>query len=541
MKNWTVMTYLAGDNNLSEDMVTALRGMQAVGGNDYVNIAAFYDSGHPFTPSAYYSFTKDSREKRLSDCRVKEDISTRLDKAEAANDEAIIKFVEWCRTEYPAENYMLILSGHGDGFLGKVLLRDENPVGFVTMKQLKNLLTSVDGILNGKLAVLGFDSCVMNMLEVSYELRDAAKILISSEGLLPNSGWGYDRMLKNLVETNGAEPAEYYAKDFVKQFIRFHADYAVGGRSVDLSACDLTKIEPVVKGIGELAGLLREEFNALPKGFRENFNDDEKRADYTDFQLKTLVCEKLKKALLNAHWSSQTYLFDQAVDAGDFCANLRSECRQVREEMAVFDGKTLDKFAPERENGRVLFSKLEQIENACGKTLEALDEFVLKSSYTGSEYQFSQGVSFFFPWTMLGLMLVVERYKEMAFTTVTNKNWLSFLNRYLYETMREPRENGASAKTALAEEGKFNPESSKFNPESSKFNPESSKFNPESSKFNPESSKFNPESSKFNPESSKFNPESSKFNPFSSEGDLNGFLHVFSKTKNMPFAWTNPE
>jgi len=44
------MVYMAGDNNLSEDMVTGLRGMMSVAGKGNFNLVACYDSGYPPIP-----------------------------------------------------------------------------------------------------------------------------------------------------------------------------------------------------------------------------------------------------------------------------------------------------------------------------------------------------------------------------------------------------------------------------------------------------------------------------------------------------------
>ena len=43
-------------------------------------------------------------------------------------------------------------------------------------------------LLGKKLDVLGFDSCVMGMLEVGYQFNNVAKTLIASEGSVPSAG-----------------------------------------------------------------------------------------------------------------------------------------------------------------------------------------------------------------------------------------------------------------------------------------------------------------------------------------------------------------
>ncbi len=39
-KEWTIMVYMAGDNNLSEDMITGLKGMMNIGNEANINLVA---------------------------------------------------------------------------------------------------------------------------------------------------------------------------------------------------------------------------------------------------------------------------------------------------------------------------------------------------------------------------------------------------------------------------------------------------------------------------------------------------------------------
>lgn len=49
MKEWTVMVYMAGNNNLSDDMISAINGIRAgmPSNNGKVAFTAQYDCQHP--------------------------------------------------------------------------------------------------------------------------------------------------------------------------------------------------------------------------------------------------------------------------------------------------------------------------------------------------------------------------------------------------------------------------------------------------------------------------------------------------------------
>ncbi|MGY8684763.1 clostripain-related cysteine peptidase [Bradyrhizobium sp. UFLA05-153] len=58
--------------------------------------------------------------------------------------------------------------------------------------------------------VIGFDACLMSMLETAYGLRNAADVMVSSEELEPGPGWDYANFLEALKarpEMSGVELA----------------------------------------------------------------------------------------------------------------------------------------------------------------------------------------------------------------------------------------------------------------------------------------------------------------------------------------------
>ena len=49
--------------------------------------------------------------------------------------------------------------------------------------------------------IIGFDACLMGMVEVAYQLEGNADIILGSEELEPGDGWPYDTILTELVVT----------------------------------------------------------------------------------------------------------------------------------------------------------------------------------------------------------------------------------------------------------------------------------------------------------------------------------------------------
>ena len=49
------------------------------------------------------------------------------------------------------------------------------------------------------LDILGFDSCAMNLVETTYELRETADIIVSPQDFTPDGGWDYEQMLRTFA------------------------------------------------------------------------------------------------------------------------------------------------------------------------------------------------------------------------------------------------------------------------------------------------------------------------------------------------------
>ena len=94
-------------------------------------------------------------------------------------------------------------------------------------------------LLGQRLSILGFDSCVMGMLEVAYQFSPFTETLIASEGIVPEAGWTYGKILGYLAKNTALETKKV-AERFVVEFIESQDAYKVGGVSVDMSAWDFT-------------------------------------------------------------------------------------------------------------------------------------------------------------------------------------------------------------------------------------------------------------------------------------------------------------
>ena len=461
MKDWTIMVYMAGDNNLSENMVYALdeidkfRSKLPKKDRDKINMLAFFDGSSTTAPTYYIDYTPEKtlfHEIGKKDLDSKDKGNTAQDGKNAASPHSLINFVNWCvnTRKCKAENYAFIMSGHSSGFYGNSMMVDSGSNSHLTIFDLRWALEKIKKKYLGdkKIAILGFDSCLMSMLEIGYELKDVAKTIVASEGNLPNAGWGYVPMFEKLIKTLAAHSCEKMeksslsvksaAKSLVEGFIEQQKNYAIGGRSVDLAAWDLDAVEAVVKALKKLADLLIEKLN-LPKLVKENKLTRE----------DVFVYEELKKVILQSHITSQTFMYNQCVDLKDFCEQLALECNCLEEHLSLMGVKS---------------KAFKDITKKAGDVVKAIGKCVLKSGFCGDEYQFSNGISLYFPWTGQVYVTAQNNYRHLNFVRGINslqtevaglekekketaekglgKSWNDFLFYYLFiVTMRRTRNN----------------------------------------------------------------------------------------------------
>lgn len=436
-KEWTIMVYMAGDNNLAVDMAYAMEQIKEVAGEgeNSPNLFVYYDGNSPSIPTLYCDFSVPGEPRYVRSFMVPDKLCDVPNKENenAADRRAILNFVDWCVNKVEvagpngeitygrrAKRYAMIFSGHSLGFQDKGLFRDETSGRSMKMKDLyftledivstkDELLTKAKNnnvakdmieretkvLLGQKLDLLGFDSCVMGMLEVGYQFNYVAKTMIASEGSVPNAGWTYAKILGNLARKTGAgEDAKAVAERFVRDFIESQDAYTVGGVSVDMAAWDLSQMTDLATSFDGLADILIQCFAEPDHIYRQ-----------------------MERVILQVHWKCQSYMYDQNVDLGDFCELLDREIGLMIEEMAFTDRGILN-----------------DVQDRCREVLEKLRSAVILSGFSGGDYQYSNGMSIFFPWSRQAYDVSKKNYESLWFAKdAGNRNlyWSAFLKTYL--------------------------------------------------------------------------------------------------------------
>jgi hypothetical protein len=99
--------------------------------------------------------------------------------------------------------------------------------------------------------LIGFDACLMGMIEVAYELRDSgAGVMVGSEETVAFDGWPYDTILDDLI-SNPAWGQDSFGIAIVNRFDEYYLD------DYTHSAIDLTAISSLGDAISSFSDAMR--------------------------------------------------------------------------------------------------------------------------------------------------------------------------------------------------------------------------------------------------------------------------------------------
>ncbi len=203
-KEWTVLIYANGNNDLDTNIYRQFQLLKAARLPANINVVIQIAGFHQQQP---VDDNKISLEKELAVCRYqivhnKAFLIKNLEETSMANPAAFLDFLLWGIKEFPSENLMLIISGHGFGFMG--LLGDciDKNIHLMSLQGFTNTLSKFRQRTNKVINILVFDVCYINLIEVIYEIaltpRNAVYYMILAQGNPPVEGLSWPAIINSL-------------------------------------------------------------------------------------------------------------------------------------------------------------------------------------------------------------------------------------------------------------------------------------------------------------------------------------------------------
>ncbi|WP_344492289.1 clostripain-related cysteine peptidase [Nonomuraea monospora] len=135
----------------------------------------------------------------------------------------------------------------------RAIASDDGTLHSLDTIELCNVMRAIHQDLGRPVDLLGMDACLMSNLEVCYELREHAGVVVGSEELEPNEGWPYTEILSALAANprmDARELGHHVVEEYLKAYRGTH-------QTVTQCAVDATRIEEFMREFQTLAECMR--------------------------------------------------------------------------------------------------------------------------------------------------------------------------------------------------------------------------------------------------------------------------------------------
>ena len=201
------------------------------------------------------------------------------------NPDNLSGFLNYCYTNYPAEQYELILWNHGGGaFFGYGY--DEITEDMLTLSELQTALSNSPFHDGNKLEFIGFDACLMGNIETAHALSPYANYLIASQESEPGSGWDYSFLAEIDTMSSGADMGTSIVDIYMEKTTEYINSIPFAYYPICLSVLDLSKIDSVETALNDLFAKADQDLSAdtYPKfsAYRKNSKEIAASFSYTE-------------------------------------------------------------------------------------------------------------------------------------------------------------------------------------------------------------------------------------------------------------------
>jgi hypothetical protein len=227
----------------------------------------------------------------------------------------LLDFVQESVDKYESENYLLVLWGHGEGIDWKEKVVANRPLSSPIKGAGKRFAPGSQGAIEvGELGkslaelrlekvpkervVVGFDACLMGMVEVFDEIHPYVGWAVAADDEIPDTGWPYTNILQLLGDCPDISPKEL-AENIVDICAQSYSDPNQNPESkVSFAACDLSKSPTVLEAMknltNELSACIKEPSVREAVKEARDFAEDLQEKAYVD--LYAFCSELMRKA-----------------------------------------------------------------------------------------------------------------------------------------------------------------------------------------------------------------------------------------------------
>jgi hypothetical protein len=409
---WTILVYIAADNSLAPFATYNINDMSAgLASAEKTNVLVQWDQ--PSNKSTWrYKITPGG----------KIDAGTLNTEMGYNPAQELVSSMQWAKTNFPAQNYALILWDHGSGIedfsagttknpnvsikknswlkLSPILedrgiLYDDSQKTCLTNQGLTTSLTQIKKILGKNLDIIGMDACLMAMVEVTYQMKGLVNLFVGSEQTIPGNGYPYSKFINPLSLNPLTTSPLQLALSMVAAYKEY---YTLQEPTPDftLSAIDVTSIQSIKQSL-------------------ENFITAITTCSKIDAKTtKNIIVSALKAT---PHFEMAEY-----IDLYSFYANILNQIKTASpKSQLILDHKNQK---PTAKPNQTYLNALSVLNKVLQDGLSKITKTVLLSS-SGQVYAAVKGISIYYPQTGS----IDKSYLSTLFAKDLPA-WISFINTY---------------------------------------------------------------------------------------------------------------
>lgn len=417
LKEWTVLIYMAADNDLLPFADRNLEQMKQIGTNNNINILVHLNTHRP-------------REKKITKkLIVYKDrfMQVGADESRDSGDEnTLIDACRWAYKDFPSNHVILVFWNHGSGDLNPLRGRSLNPSVLFTynrdthLLELDRSISFLDFIENSyegsnsashrgvcfdettgnylndqklkrafsticseclggkKIDYILWDTCLMGGIGTVFNCSSYAKRIVVSEEVVLGTGYNYAKVFAPLAQgtLSWDQFASHVVRTYEETYSKITNDYTQ-------SALELSEFAPLHQNIDLIAQLF-------------NRGIEQQRDKSVTFMLK-----RSRDKYACTHFNEPSY-----IDLSDFYKNVLKNIGMIQ-----------------LKNSQETEGYKNQIINAINHGLELLKKVVIINS-VGKNLKNAGGISVYFPENIMHPSFPATEFAQ-------NNNWLTFIKNYL--------------------------------------------------------------------------------------------------------------
>jgi|GEM_PF-2997185 len=296
VKDWTVMVYICGDNDLEYFALKDINEMEYVGSSKNLNIVTFIDrwDGYEWKysdkgiperrKSKYYDDTSESDWTGAKVFYITQDYDlnkihspelTDLGEIDTGDPENLQTFISTVGEKFPAKNYMIVIWNHGSGIDGVgfddtstnldlekrdgrlIYLSKSRLTGPELGQVFSNVVSRIAQEEKDYIDIVGFDACLMSMYSNHIELaKNGVRAVVGSQETEPGNGWPYSTIM-DVIRSYTDDDRTLSTATFADRMVKLYME-SYKGVNVTLSGIntDETGLDVVTEKIDALCEAL---------------------------------------------------------------------------------------------------------------------------------------------------------------------------------------------------------------------------------------------------------------------------------------------